>query len=148
MNKYKPLILVLLCFSFVVLTSGLAFADCTKQVVNADGTKTITTACASTKTEASDNFWNRYLFTSLEKNLQDSIRWQMQNIQDQLAKIFSAQQHSKQVAADVKEKEQEMRDAQQEKQQQQQIQIDNLKDQQAMQREQQQQSLQDLDSKK
>lgn len=146
MNKCKLLKMVLLCFSFVVLTDGLASAerDCTRQVERSDGTKTVTVDCSSSYTETSQDFWNRYLYSTLVQNLKNSLRWDMQYMQDRLSEIFSTREHSSQVMADMKEKEQETADAQQMKQQQQESRMEDLKERQEMQKEHQQSVMQGL----
>lgn len=140
MDKYKFLSIALLCFSFIVLTNQLAFAErsCTRQVESSDGIKTITTDCSSSYTQTSDNFWNRFLFSTLAQNLKDNVQWGMQIIQDRLANIFSAQDHSEQIAAETKRKQQDAMEAQQTKREQAEARLEDLKERQEMQKERQQ----------
>jgi hypothetical protein len=144
MNKSKFSRRVLLSFSFVMLTSSLAFAahDCTRQVVRSDGTTYINVDCSSAYEQTSENFTNRFLFSTLITNLQENLHWGMQDLQAKLSAIFLSQAKAKQSIADLKEREQEAVEAQQIKLQGQEDQLANLKEQQAIQK-QQQEAMQD-----
>jgi hypothetical protein len=139
MNKYKLLSIVLLCFSLMVLANGRAFAerDCTRQVSSSDGIKDIDIDCSSSHTVTTDNFWNQFLTGALIQRLEDSVRLNMENMQDKMSAIFSSEDNAKQAAADMKEKEQEAISDQQIKQEQEQAQMENLKEQQAIQKDRQ-----------
>jgi hypothetical protein len=150
MDKSKFLNIAFFLFLFVMLTNGLAFAerDCThKVVINPDGTKTITTDCTSERTITSEDFWNGYLFRTLENTLRDRINEGIQNIQDRLAEIFSTQDNLKQKAADAREREQDAIESQQLKHQDQEIQLEGLKEREEMKKQQQQDLMQDLKQK-
>ena len=148
MGERKFLNIVLLSFSFVMAINGLAFAgqECTHQAVRSDGTTIISTDCSSssmqTEQPGAENFWNRYFFGALVNNLMSSISSGIQNLKDQYAKIFLAEAHSKQVAADARAKEQEAIEAQQSKHQEQEMQLEDLKERQDIQKQQQQDSRQ------
>jgi hypothetical protein len=148
MPKLKLWNIALFCFSLMLLASTPALAErnCTRQVSTSDGTKDITTDCSSSYTVSSDDFWNRYYFSTLVRNLEDNLHSNMQLIQDKMAAIFSLQDHAKQVGADMKVKEQERMEYQQDRQLQQEDQMESLRDRQEMQKE-QQSSLQDIRSR-
>lgn len=135
MNDRRLMNIVFFLFLFVMVTIGLAFAEreCTHQVVHSDGTITITTDCSSSYTKTSENFWNQFVFRTLVTNLLDNVQWGMQNLQDRVAEIFTAQAHAKQIAGDMLQKEQSVMEAQQTKHQEQEIQLENLKERQEMQ---------------
>jgi hypothetical protein len=145
MNKGQWTIMLFL-FSFVMLTTGLAFAEheCTRQVSSSDGTKFINVDCTSSYTVTSEDFWNRYLFSTLVSNLRSSVHWGVENFQARLAEIFSGQDHSRQIAADMRDKEQEAIEDQQAKHQQEVVQLEDARERQAMQKQQQQDSMQGL----
>ncbi len=133
-NEKKFLSIVLLLFSFVIVTNGLAFAEreCTHQVVvNPDGTKTIIINCSSsyTKTQApgAENFRDRYFFNTLVNNLMDNVNRGLQNFQDRTADRSSIQVKTYQIAADSREKEREAIDAERTKQQEQKTKLENSK---------------------
>ncbi len=134
MNERKSLIIILVSFSFIMLTNGLAFAErqCTHQVIqNPDGTKTIISDCSSsyTKTQepGAEHFRDRYFFSTIVDNLFNSVNWGIQNIQDQTAGSSSTQVMADQTAADSRQKEQEAIDAQRINQQEQEAQLKNFK---------------------
>lgn len=135
----KSLSVVLLGLSLTMMTAAPAFAvhECSRQVVRSDGTKTITTECTASTTITSLDFWNRYLYGTLIRNLERNVQTGLQNLQDQWARISSAQDHAKQVAADMDEKIKQDRDAQEVKQQDAEIRMQDLKQQQEMQKERQ-----------
>ena len=144
MYKSKVLSRVLLGFSFLILTSSMAFAerDCTRHVVHSGGTTYITVDCSADYSQSSENFTNRFLFSTLINNLMDSVHWGMQDLKAKLSAIFLSQAKAKQSIADLKEREQEAMEAQQIKLQGQEDQMENLKEQQAIQK-QQQEAMQD-----
>jgi hypothetical protein len=137
MKGRKFLSVVLFSFSFVVLANCLAFAerDCTRQVSYSNGTKDISVDCSSSYTQNANSFWG-------------SLYWSIQNMRDRFSQIFSLQDRSKQVTADMKEKEQDAREIQQSKHQDQESQAEDLKDRQEMEKQQQQDLMQNLKDKK
>ncbi len=131
MTERKCLIIVLLCFSLLMLTNGLAFAErqCNNQIVNSDGTLTVTSDCTGSYTKTSEI--TRHPWPLVNKFL-DNVQQDIQQFQDRLAQTFQSQDRSKQTTADTRAREQEAIEAQQMKQQQQEIQSENLKQQQEM----------------
>lgn len=132
MKERKFLRIALLSFSFIVAASGLAFAghDCTRQVVNSDGTIDVTTDCSSSRTltqaPGAENFRDRYFFRTTEDDLLDSARLGMQGFEDRTGETFSAQT-TDQIAADSREKQQEAIDAQRFKEREQETKLEDSK---------------------
>jgi len=114
--------IALLLFSFVFLTKDFGFAD---------------------NAQTSGSFWNASNYSSLVNNLMNNVDIGIQNIQDKLADLFLAQDRSKQIAADTREKEQEALESQQAKQRDQESQMQELKDRQETQKQQQEDLMQD-----
>jgi hypothetical protein len=144
MNKGKFLFTLLCGFTFVMLINGLAFAEheCTRQVVRSEGDIDITTDCSASYSQTSENFTNRFLFSTLISNLRNNVNWGLENLQDRLSEIFSNQDKAKMIAHDLKEREEEAREAQQIRIQGEETQIADLKDRQEVQKE-RQESMQD-----
>jgi len=130
MTNKKLLRGALLGCSFFLLTGSLAFAerDCTRQVVRSDGTVDITIDCTSETSQTSENFTNRYLFSTLINNLKNDVNWGMQDLQAKYSSLYSSQDKAKQFACDTQEKEQQARDDEQIKLQSQETQLQDLKD--------------------
>jgi len=131
MNTRKLLGTIMLFFSFLFLTNDLAFAEhqCTHQVVHSDGTVTISTDCSATYTTTSTKsdpgmYQVPYYLNTLENNLLDSVNGGTPYYQDPLATTPSGL-----TTADIKDKQEQIMDAQKIKQQEQENQLQNYKQQ-------------------
>jgi hypothetical protein len=114
-----------------LLANNLAFAahDCSRQVVNADGTIDITTDCSSSYSTSalpvSETLQNQYLYSTLAENLQDSITQGLQISSEGPASPTLSQGQLDQAAADSQQKEQQAIEEEQTRQQDQEARAEN-----------------------
>ena len=147
MNKKKFVPVALLFLSFITGTNSLVFAEreCSRQVERSQGETTIATECTSSHTQTSEI--TRHPWFSVN-NFLDNVNMAIQNFQEKLADMSSSNDNSKQIAADIRQREQEAVEGQRIKQQAQEAREQDFKEQIEMQKQRQRDFMQNLSYKK